>query len=44
MIKLSQERTKELLAIHGWSGIILGLLLFEVPCTRTRPRLLPHPC
>ena len=35
MIKLSQERTKELLAIHGWSGIILGLLLYAVICTGT---------
>jgi len=35
MIKLSQERTKELLAIHGWSGILLGLLLYAVICTGT---------
>ena len=35
MIKLSQERTKHLLSIHGWSGVLLGLLLYAVICTGT---------
>jgi uncharacterized iron-regulated membrane protein len=33
MIPLSQERTKTLLAIHGWSGVLLGLLLYAVILT-----------
>ncbi len=33
MIALSQGRTKELLAIHGWSGVLLGLLLYAVILT-----------
>src|SRR5262245_13274974 len=33
MIKLPQRDTKTLLAIHGWSGILLGLLLYAVICT-----------
>lgn len=33
MIKLSQERGKTLLAIHGWSGVLLGLLLYAVILT-----------
>ena len=33
MIKLQQHDTKTLLAIHGWSGILLGLLLYAVICT-----------
>lgn len=33
MIALSQSRTKELLAIHGWSGVLLGLLLYAVILT-----------
>lgn len=33
MIALSQSRTKELLAIHGWSGVFLGLLLYAVILT-----------
>ncbi len=35
MITLSQERTKHLLSIHGWSGVLLGLLLYAVICTGT---------
>ena len=35
MIKLSQQRTREVLDIHGWSGILLGLLLYAVICTGT---------
>ena len=35
MIALSQGRTKELLAIHGWSGVFLGLLLYAVILTGT---------
>lgn len=33
MITLSQQRTKRLVAIHGWSGIVLGLLLYVVLLT-----------
>lgn len=33
MIALSQSRTKEVLAIHGWSGVFLGLLLYLVILT-----------
>ncbi|MGQ0620494.1 MAG: PepSY-associated TM helix domain-containing protein [Panacagrimonas sp.] len=33
MIRLQQERTKTLLAIHGWSGVLLGLLLYAVILT-----------
>ena len=33
MIALSQERTKRLVAIHGWSGTVLGLLLYVVLLT-----------
>lgn len=33
MIELSKSRTKELLAIHGWSGVFLGLLLYAVILT-----------
>lgn len=35
MIKLSQKRTRDVLDIHGWSGILLGLLLYAVICTGT---------
>jgi len=33
MFKLPQQDTKALVAIHGWSGILLGLLLYAVICT-----------
>jgi len=33
MIRLSQERTRSLLAIHGWSAVWLGLLLYAVILT-----------
>lgn len=33
MFKLPQHDTKTLLAVHGWSGILLGLLLYVVICT-----------
>ncbi|MEM9011160.1 MAG: PepSY-associated TM helix domain-containing protein [Pseudomonadota bacterium] len=33
MFKLSQTRTKRLFAIHGWSGTVLGLLLYAVVLT-----------
>lgn len=33
MIKLPQRETKNLLAIHGWSGVLLGLLLYAVIVT-----------
>lgn len=35
MIALSQTRTRELLAIHGWSAVFLGLLLYVVILTGT---------
>lgn len=35
MIQLSQDRTKTLLAIHGWSAVLLGLLLYAVILTGT---------
>lgn len=35
MIKLQKAQTESLLAIHGWSGIMLGLLLYAVICTGT---------
>lgn len=33
MIQLSQSRMKRLTAIHGWSGVVLGLLLYAVIAT-----------
>jgi uncharacterized iron-regulated membrane protein len=33
MIRLSQDRTRTLLAIHGWSAVVLGLLLYAVIVT-----------
>ncbi len=33
MIKFSQDRTRSLLAIHGWSAVSLGLLLYAVILT-----------
>ncbi|WP_051362041.1 PepSY-associated TM helix domain-containing protein [Solimonas soli] len=33
MVRLPQNETKKLLAIHGWSGVLLGLLLYAVICT-----------
>lgn len=33
MIVLATDRTKRLLAIHGWSGAVLGLLLYVVVLT-----------
>lgn len=33
MIKLSKDKTKRLLAVHGWAGVILGLLLYVVVLT-----------
>lgn len=33
MFRLPQRETKTLLAIHGWSGVLLGLLLYAVICT-----------
>ena len=35
MIRLSQARSKTLLAIHGWSAVALGLLLYAVIVTGT---------
>lgn len=33
MIRLSQDRNRTLLAIHGWSAVLLGLLLYAVIVT-----------
>ncbi|GAB3273157.1 PepSY-associated TM helix domain-containing protein [Parahaliea aestuarii] len=33
MIKLSQERTRRLIAVHGWSAVICGLFLYVVVLT-----------
>lgn len=33
MIKLKKHKTKRLVAIHGWSGVILGLILYVVIVT-----------
>jgi len=35
MIPISQPQMKRLTAVHGWSGVILGLLLFTVVITGT---------
>lgn len=35
MIHLPKEETKLMVAIHGWSGILLGLLLYAVVMTGT---------
>ncbi|WP_419816214.1 PepSY-associated TM helix domain-containing protein [Glacieibacterium sp.] len=35
MIALPKRETKRLVAIHGWSGIVLGLLLYAVVLTGT---------
>ncbi|SFR85360.1 PepSY-associated TM helix domain-containing protein [Sphingomonas jatrophae] len=35
MIHLSKEKTKLMVAVHGWSGILLGLLLYAVVLTGT---------
>lgn len=35
MIRLDQEQTKAMVAVHGWSGILLGLLLYAVILTGT---------
>lgn len=35
MIPISQAQMKRLTAVHGWSGVILGLLLFTVVITGT---------
>ncbi len=32
---LTQSQMKRLTAVHGWSGVILGLLLYVVVCTGT---------
>lgn len=35
MIPVSQAQMKRLTAVHGWSGVVLGLLLFTVVITGT---------
>ncbi|MET0363629.1 MAG: PepSY-associated TM helix domain-containing protein [Sphingobium sp.] len=35
MIHLPKDETKAMVAVHGWSGIILGLLLYAVVLTGT---------
>ena len=29
MIRLPKDETKTMVAVHGWSGILLGLLLYQ---------------
>ncbi len=33
MIRLRKDKTKTLVAVHGWSGVLLGLLLYAVIVT-----------
>ncbi|MFL0587908.1 PepSY-associated TM helix domain-containing protein [Sphingomonas olei] len=35
MIQLRKDQTKAMVAVHGWSGILLGLLLYAVVLTGT---------
>ncbi|CAH0354795.1 MAG: PepSY-associated TM helix domain-containing protein [Sphingobium sp.] len=35
MIRLPKDETKTMVAVHGWSGILLGLLLYAVVLTGT---------
>ncbi|MCD2324283.1 PepSY domain-containing protein [Sphingomonas sp. IC-56] len=35
MIRLDKAQTKAMVAVHGWSGILLGLLLYAVVLTGT---------
>lgn len=35
MFKLSQDRTKALVVVHGWAGMVFGLLLYAVVFTGT---------
>lgn len=35
MIHLAKDKTKAMVAVHGWSGILLGLLLYAVVLTGT---------
>src|SRR3546814_20625195 len=35
LIHLKKEETKAMVAVHGWSGILLGLLLYAVVLTGT---------
>ena len=35
MIHLAKDKTKLMIAVHGWSGILLGLLLYAVVLTGT---------
>jgi uncharacterized iron-regulated membrane protein len=35
MIHLTKDKTKAMVAVHGWSGIVLGLLLYAVVLTGT---------
>ncbi len=35
MIKLPQQETKSLIALHGWSAVLLGFLLYAVVATGT---------
>lgn len=35
MIHLKKDKTKAMVAVHGWSGILLGLLLYAVVLTGT---------
>lgn len=35
MLKLEQQTTKQLVAIHGWTGVLLGLVLYVIILTGT---------
>ena len=35
MIRLPQRETKLMVAVHGWLGVVLGLLLYAVIVTGT---------
>ena len=38
MINLKARETRTLVAVHGWAGAVLGLLLYAVIVAAWRPR------
>lgn len=42
MIHLKKDETKTMVAVHGWSGILLGLLLYAVVLTGTAAVFAPE--
>jgi uncharacterized iron-regulated membrane protein len=42
MIHLKKDETKMMVAVHGWSGIVLGLLLYAVVLTGTAAVFAPE--